>query len=179
VRYLGDQVGLKCFCVRFEDGGSMNFSAVEIRNRLMPVWLRKNWLMLCSRVVSQCFFTLWSLSRNWVSIVRELRSLPPSSMCTLWILLLHLSIPFQYYYQLSSGAGFKPSLQPSWSPLIFPFLFAVEELYSTRIQSGSFSLINVGSGFHCLRSPFFFLFLFSTCMKSEHIGTCGIVCASI
>jgi len=28
----------------------------------------------------------------------------------------------------------------------------VEELYGTRYQSGSFSLINVGSGFHCLLS---------------------------
>ena len=37
-------------------------------------------------------------------------------------------------------------------PLIFPFFFAVEELYGTRYQSGSFSFINVGSGFHCLRS---------------------------
>jgi hypothetical protein len=27
-----------------------------------------------------------------------------------------------------------------------PFLFAVEELYGTQYQSGSFSLINVGSG---------------------------------
>jgi len=44
------------------------------------------------------------------------------------------------------------ALQPSWSPLIFPFLFALEEIYGTRYQSGSFSLINVGSGFHCLRS---------------------------
>ena len=60
--------------------------------------------------------------------------------------------PFQYCYQLSSGAGFRPSLQPSWSPLIFPFLFAVEELYSIWYQSGSFSLFDVGSGFHCLRS---------------------------
>jgi hypothetical protein len=33
---------------------------------------------------------------------------------------------------------------------------AVEELYGTRYQSGSFSLINVGSGFRCLRSVFFF-----------------------
>ena len=30
----------------------------------------------------------------------------------------------------------------------------MEELYGTRYQSGSFSLINVGSGFHCLRSFF-------------------------
>ena len=37
-------------------------------------------------------------------------------------------------------------------PIDFPFLFAVEELYGTRYQSGSFSLVNVGSGFHCLRS---------------------------
>jgi hypothetical protein len=55
-----------------------------------------------------------------------------------------------------SGAGFRPSLQPSWFPLIFPFLFAVEELYGTRYQSGTFSLIYVGSGFHCLRSFFIF-----------------------
>ena len=36
----------------------------------------------------------------------------------------------------------------------------MEELYGSRYQSGSFFLINVGSGFHCLRS-FFFLFSFS------------------
>ena len=92
----------------------------------------------------------------------------PSSMCTLWTLLLNLSIPdvpfpvlsstfFQYYHQLSSGADFRPNLQPSWSLMIFPFLFAVEKLYGTWYQSGSFSLINVGSGFHCLRSFFFSL----------------------
>jgi hypothetical protein len=45
--------------------------------------------------------------------------------------------------------------------LISPILFAVEELYGTWYQSGSFSLLNVVSGFHCLRSFFFFLFLFS------------------
>jgi hypothetical protein len=43
-------------------------------------------------------------------------------------------------------------------PIDFPFLFAVEELYGTRYQSGSFSLIYVGSGSHCLRS---FSFLIS------------------
>jgi hypothetical protein len=41
--------------------------------------------------------------------------------------------------------------------LMFPFLFAVEELYGTRYQSGSFSLIDVGSGFHCLHSYYFHL----------------------
>jgi len=34
------------------------------------------------------------------------------------------------------------------------------ELYGTRYQSGSFSLINVGSGFHCLQSYSLFSFLF-------------------
>ena len=32
----------------------------------------------------------------------------------------------------------------------------MEELYGTRYQIGSFSLINVGSGFHCLRRFFCF-----------------------
>ena len=44
---------------------------------------------------------------------------------------------------------------------MFPFLIAVEELYGTRYQIGSFSLINVGSGFHCLRS-------FSFLTHSQH-----------
>jgi hypothetical protein len=63
------------------------------------------------------------------------------------------------------GDSFRSSLQSSWSPFDFPFLFAVEELYGTRYQSGSFFLINVGSGFHCLRRYFFFisvLWLFSS-----------------
>jgi len=38
--------------------------------------------------------------------------------------------------------------------------FAVEELYGTRYRSGSFSLIYVGSGFHCMRSFFLFFFFF-------------------
>ena len=75
--------------------------------------------------------------------------------------------PFQYCYLLSSGAGLRPSLQPSWSSLIFPFLFVVEVLYGTRYQSGSVSLINVGNGFHCLRS-FFFLFSFLTYMLMHY-----------
>ena len=50
-------------------------------------------------------------------------------------------------------------------PIDFPSLLAVEELYGTRYQSGSFSLIDVGSGFHCLRSFFFFL-LTGICNKN-------------
>ena len=37
--------------------------------------------------------TPWSLSRNWVLILKDLRRLPPSFKCTLWNLLLNLSIP--------------------------------------------------------------------------------------
>ena len=36
--------------------------------------------------------TLWS-SRNWVLMLKEIRSLPPSSMCTLLTSLLNLPIP--------------------------------------------------------------------------------------
>jgi len=40
-------------------------------------------------------------------------------------------------------------------------VIVVEELYGTRYQSGSFSLINVGSGFHCLRDFSFRIFFCS------------------
>jgi len=49
--------------------------------------------------------------------------------------------------------------------LIFLSYFKVEELYGTRYQSGSFSLINVGSGFHC---PRIFLFLFPFLFIRDH-----------
>ena len=51
-------------------------------------------------------------------------------------------------------------------PIDFPFLFAVEELYGTRYQSGSFSLNNVGSGSHCLHS-LSFSFLLSNWMENK------------
>jgi len=51
--------------------------------------------------------------------------------------------------------------------LILPFLFAVEELYGTWYQSGSLSLINVGSGFHCLRS---FSYSFPTLIRSRFLA---------
>jgi hypothetical protein len=47
-------------------------------------------------------------------------------------------------------------------PIDFPFLFAVEELYGIQYQSGSFSLIYVGSGFHCLRSYLFFSMIYAS-----------------
>ena len=40
----------------------------------------------------RCLYVQWSLSRNWVLILKELGSFPPSSMCTLWTSLLNLSI---------------------------------------------------------------------------------------
>jgi len=63
-----------------------------------------------------------------------------------WVFILLVKV-------LSSGDGFRSSLQPSWSPWSFLFPL-VEGFYGTRYQSGSFSLINVGSDFHCLRSIF-------------------------
>ena len=36
------------------------------------------------------------------------------------------------------------------------FFLLVEEFYGTQYQSGSFSFINVGSDFHCLRSSLSF-----------------------
>jgi len=89
------------------------------------------------------------LRRQWKSLPALIKEKEPCPYQT---------CPFQYCYQLSTGAGLRPSLQPSWFPLISLFLFAVEELYNTRYQSSSFSLINVGSGFHCMRSFLFFLF---------------------
>ena len=63
---------------------------------------------------------------------------------------------------------------PHWFFLSF---FAVEELYGTRYQSGSFSLIYVGSGFYCLRS-FFFLHtstrdnIHMTVSNTTHLANC-------
>ena len=38
-------------------------------------------------------------------------------------------------------------------------MLLVKEFYGTRYHSGSFCLVNVGSGFHCLRNFFFFSYL--------------------
>ena len=106
---------------------------------------------------------------HWVSILKELRSLPPSSMCTLWTLLLDLSIldvPFPILLSTLIRSRFQAKPATLLIPVDFSFLFAVEELYGTRYQCGSFSLINVGSGFDCLRSSFYFLLSFSSTMGS-------------
>jgi len=73
---------------------------------------------------------------------------------------------FKYYYRLSSGGGFRSKPATLLIPIGF---FLVEEFYGTRYQKGSFSLFNVGGGFHCLRS----LYLFLTTLVR-----CCVVCAS-
>ena len=140
-------------------------------------------------VAPSTILTLWSSEAfqgtgSWFS---ELRSLPPSSMCTLWTSLLILSIPDVPFpvllstYQLSSRAGFRPSLQPSWSPLIF-LSFSRWRSFTVLGTKVALFLINVGSDFHCLRSFFFpLLFIVPKCTtfnptKSPHTvgpgGTC-------
>jgi len=114
---------------------------------------------------------LWSLSKNWVSILKELRSLPPSSMCTQWTLRLNLSIPdvpFPVLLSTLIRSRFQAKPATFLIPINFSFLFAMEELYGTRYRSNYFSLINVGSGFHCLRSFFFSFFFFYPVSSFPH-----------
>jgi hypothetical protein len=65
-------------------------------------------------------------------------------------------VPFPVLLSTLIRSRFQAKPATFLIPIDFPFLFAVQELYGTRYQSGSFSLINVGSGFHCLRSFSFF-----------------------
>ena len=130
--------------------------------------------------------TLWSLSKNWVLILKRVIKKRASKLHVHSVnyaaKLVHTrralsSTVINSHQEPVSG---HPSLKPSWSPLI-PFLFAVEELYGTQYQSGSFSLINVGSGFQCLRNIFFFFSclwlkigsssVFSNCHGSENRST--------
>jgi hypothetical protein len=67
-------------------------------------------------------------------------------------------VPFPVLLSALIRSRFQAKPATLLIPIDFPFLFAVEELYGTRYQSDSFSLINVGSGFHCLRSFFFFYY---------------------
>jgi len=45
----------------------------------------------------------------------------------------------------------------------------VEELYGTWYQSGSFSLINVGNGFRCLRSLSFLFIIHKNVQRANQI----------
>jgi hypothetical protein len=53
-----DHVGLKCLCMKFEDGSSKDFSTVEIRNRCMPASGRTDYDVQPGR--SQCSFSTWT-----------------------------------------------------------------------------------------------------------------------
>jgi len=68
-------------------------------------------------------------------------------------------VPFPVLLSTRIRSRFQAKPATLLIPIAFPFLFAAEELYGTRYQSGSFSLIYVGTGFHCLCSYLsFFLF---------------------
>jgi hypothetical protein len=88
-------------------------------------------------------------------------------MFILSITLPNLSIPdVPFPVLLSTLIRSRFQAKPA-TLLIFLSYFTVKELYGTWYQSGSFSLIYVGSGFHCLRN-FSFTFLFKS-----HAGTTG------
>jgi hypothetical protein len=64
-------------------------------------------------------------------------------------------VPFPVLLSTLIRSQFQAKPATLLIPIDFIFLFPVEELYGTWYQSGSFSLIDVGSGCHCLRSFFF------------------------
>jgi len=106
--------------------------------------------------------TLWSLSRNWVSILKELRSLPPSSMCTPWTLLLNLTItdvPFPVLSSTLIRSWFQIEPATLLIPIDFSFPFCGGGALRYSVPKWLLFLINVRSGFHCLRSFFFSFFL--------------------
>ena len=63
---------------------------------------------------------------------------------------------------------------PYWTSL--RSIWPIPEFYGTRFQSGSFSLINVGSGLHCLRSYSLFLPQSGTSPSSHTHRFVCIVC---
>ena len=70
--------------------------------------------------------TFWSLSKNWVSILKELRSFPASFMCTLWTLLLNLSIsgvPFPVLLSTLIRSRFQAKPATLLIPIEFSFPF--------------------------------------------------------
>jgi len=67
---------------------------------------------------------------------------------------------YSTFYRLSSGDGFRSSLQPSWSPSIFSFFFFWWRSFTVPdTKVAPFPLLMWGVVFHCLRSFFFLLFL--------------------
>ena len=69
----------------------------------------------------------WSLIRIWILTLKELKKLA-SKLHVVFCQIRcqtcpYQTCPFKYCYRLSSGAGFRSSLRPSWSPSIFSYTF--------------------------------------------------------
>jgi len=80
-------------------------------------------------------------------------------MHILSITLPNLSIP-DVHFPLLLSILIRSRFQVKPATLLIPihFFLCGGGLFSTRYQSGSFSLVYVGSGLHCLCSFFFFFF---------------------
>ena len=107
--------------------------------------------ILLEWVAPSTTITRWSLLRSWFSKLKELRNLLPSFMFILSITLPNMSIPDVPFPGALFSTFIKRRFQVKPATLLVPVdLFSfllVEEFYGTQYQNGSFSLINVGSGF--------------------------------
>ena len=86
---------------------------------------------------------------------------------------LNLSIldaPFSIMLSTLISSQFQAKPATLLIPIDFPFLFAVEELYSTRYQSGSFSLIMWGVA--CAACVVFSSLFFSWGVLCKHLHSC-------
>ena len=82
--------------------------------------------------------------------LKELRNLLPNSVCILSSTLPNLSIPGVHFpVLLSTVIRSHSQVKPATllTPIDLFLILLVDELYGTRYQSGSFSSINVESGF--------------------------------
>jgi len=105
----------------------------------MPYCIEKPWRIVHKTVLVTYAIQSSKLSKN----AKSNRYMPPS-------------------HNITDHCNYLAYKVIKWSiliPIILFLLLLVEEFYGTRYQSGSFSLVNVGSGIPCLRSFSFFLFL--------------------
>ena len=89
--------------------------------------------------------TRWSLLRSWVLILKELRNLLPIHSVNYAAKLVHTIRALSIINCHQEPIQVKPATL--LIPIDLILFLLVEELYGTRHQSGSFSLIYVGSGF--------------------------------
>jgi len=93
----------------------------------------------------------WSLLRSWVLILNVKKL--ASELHVLSTTLPNMSIPDAHFPALSSTM-IRSRFQVKPATLLISidlFFFFGGGFYGTRYQIGSFSLIDVGSGFHCPR----------------------------